>query len=174
MDHFITVLQYQCGEFMITISTFTSHDFTGLIKATVTGCCLAVLLAACQQREEKVENAKDKVTSANQDLKEAKRESRTEWQEDWVNFKRENDSAIADIERRIIELRKEVTAVDMPYRDRYTVRIDKLENRKNELRDRVNSCTDEGDARWSDFKKDMKRDMDDLRASLKSITVKNS
>ena len=159
---------------MTTNSFFTSRDFRNAMTATVTCCCLAVLLAACQQREDKVDNAKDKVISANQDLKEAKRESRTEWQEDWVNFKRENDSAIADNERRIIELRKEVNAVDLRYRDQYTVNIDKLEIRKNELRDRVNSATDEGDVRWTDFKKDMKRDMDDLKASLKSITVKNS
>jgi hypothetical protein len=47
-----------------------------------TGCCLAVLLVACQKPEEKVENARDKVANAKQDLKEASRDARAQWQED--------------------------------------------------------------------------------------------
>jgi len=159
---------------MSTNSKFTSRYFTNVVQVTVLGCCLAVLLASCQQREAKVENAKENVIDATQDLKEATREARTEWQEAWVKFKGDYDKEIAGNERRIIDLRKEVKAIDMRYRDQYTVLIDKLESRNNDLRLRVNNITDEGDAKWEDFTKAMKRDMDDVKLSLKNITVKNN
>ena len=159
---------------MSTISTSKSSHFIKAVKSIATGVCLAVLLVACQKPEEKVGNAKEKVASANQDLKEAKREARSEWQEAWLKFKRDNDSDIADNERRIMELRKEVSKVNTRYRANYTVRIDTLELRNNELRDRVNNYKDEGDAKWQEFKNDSKRDMDELKSSLKKITIKNS
>jgi len=159
---------------MTTIATVKSRYFTNLVKGIATGFCLAVLLVACQQPEKKVENAKEKVADANQDLKEAKREARTEWQEAWLKFKRDNDKDVAENERRIIELRKEVNDVDARDRAKYTIRVDELERRNNDFRDRVNNTKDEGDVRWEEFKKDMKHDMDDLKSSLKTITIKNN
>ncbi len=145
-----------------------------LVKFIATGFCLAILLVACQKPEAKVENAKEKIADANQDLKEAKREARAEWQENWLKFKRDNDEEIASNERRILELRKDVKDVDARYRGKYNTRIDELEHRNNDLRDRVNNYKDAGDERWEEFKKDMKRDMDDLRSSLKNVTIKNN
>ncbi len=170
----ITGSHFPQGGFMTTISTSKSRTFTNLVKFTATGFCLAILLVACQQPEKKVETAKEKVADAKQDLKEAKREVRAEWQENWLKFKRDNDKEIADAERRIIDLRKEVNGVDTRYRAKYNVRIDELEKRNNELRDRVNNYRDEGDVRWGEFKEGMKHDMDDLKSSLKNITIKNS
>lgn len=159
---------------MTTISRFTSCYFTNPVKLITGAVCLTVLLSGCQKPEQKVENAQEKVSNANQDLKEAKREARAEWQDAWLKFKRDNDKDVADNERRIIELRKDVTKVDARYRGNYNTRIDELERRNNGLRDRVNNAKDEGDANWEEFKKDIKRNMDELKSSLKSITIKNS
>ena len=159
---------------MITVSTSQSSYFTKFVKYAVTSFFLATLLIACQKPEAKVENAKENVAIANQDLKGAKREVRAQWQEAWLNFKRDNDKEIADNERNIIELRKEVNGVDSRYRAKYNVRIDEFERRNNELRDRVNNYKDAGDEKWEEFKKDMKRDMDDLNASRKNIIIKNN
>ena len=159
---------------MTIILTSKYSYFTNTVKFITAGFCLSLLLVACQKPSEKVENAKDKVADANQDLKEAKREARAEWQEDWLKFKRGNDKDIADNERRIIELRKEVNSVNTRNKAKYSPRLDDLERRNNELRDRVNNYKDEGDAKWGEFKKEVKRDMEDLASSLKHITIKNS
>lgn len=148
---------------IISISTFMA-----------TGFCLALVLAACEQPEQKVKDAKNEVAEANQDLKEATREVRAQWQEDWLKFKRDSDEEIAINERRIIQLRKEVNDIDTRYRAKYTTLIDDIERRNNERRDRVNNYKDEGDERWEQFKKDMQRETDDLKSSLGSITIKNS
>ena len=56
---------------MTTRAKLASHYFKNVVQGTVTVCCLALLLASCQQRESKVEAAKDNVINATQDLKEA-------------------------------------------------------------------------------------------------------
>lgn len=148
-----------------------SATFFALILA---GSLAPFLLMSCQRPEEKVDSAKEKVATANQDLKEARRDAGTEWQEDWLKLKRDNDQEIAGNERRIIEIRKDVNTVDAPYRAKYNTRIDEFERRNNELRDRVNNYKNVGDEKWVEFKKDIKRDMDDLKSSLKNITIKNN
>jgi hypothetical protein len=159
---------------MTGMSTSRSRYISNFVKVAAGGSCLAILLVACQKPEQKVENAKVEVANATQDLKEAKREMRTGWQEDWLNFKRDNDKVIAENERHIIDFRKEVSDIDAPYRAKYSVRIDAFEQRNNDLRDRVNNCKDEGDVSWEAFKKDVKRETDDLNATRKDITIKNS
>ncbi len=158
---------------MTTISMSTSRYITTPVMYIAATVCLAVLVSACQTPEQKVVEAKESVANANQDLKEAAREVRAQWQENWLTFKRDNDKDIAANERRIIELRKEVNDVDARYRATYSARIDELERGNNELRDRVNNCRDEGDARWEEFKKDTKRNMDDLKSLLSNLTIKN-
>ena len=158
---------------MNTTATSKAGYFTNSVKFIATGVCLTFLLVACQKPEQKVEDARDKVTNANQDLKEATREARTAWQEAWLKFKGDNDTEIADNERRMIELRKEVSKLHERYRANYNVRIDELEKRNNDLRDRVNNYKDEGDVKWEEFKKETKREMDDLTLSLKKFTIKN-
>jgi len=158
---------------MNTIATSKARYFANSAKFIATAVCLTFLLVACQKPEQKVEDAKDKVTNANQDLKEATREARVAWQEAWLKFKGDNDTEIAANERRIIELRKEVSKLHERYRANYSVRIDELEKRNNDLRDRVNNYKDEGDVKWEEFKTATKHDMDDLASSLKKITIKN-
>lgn len=159
---------------MNMLSTSPIRPFTRMVAIIAPALFLALLSAGCQQPEAKVEDAKEEVVDANQDLREATREMRAQWQEDWLEFKRENDAEFAGNERSIIAFRNEVKAVDFRYRDKYNVMIDALERRNNELRDRVNNYKDAGDAKWEEFKRDFTRDMDDLESSRKAITIKNS
>ena len=165
--------QFPEEEIVTAISTPTSHYFTTPVKYIAAVVCLAVLLAACQTPEQKVVEAKENVANANQDLKEANRDARAQWQEDWLTFKRENDKDIADNERRIIDLRQQVRGVNTRYGATYNARIDELERRNNELRDRVDNCRDEGDAKWAEFKETAKRNMDNLKLLLSNVTIKN-
>ena len=146
-----------------------------------TGLCLSVVLVSCQGPKEKVAaarvdvtEAKEQVADARQDLKEAKREMRVEWQEAWLKVKSENDKDIAENERTIIDLRRKVRDIDSRNRAKYTTHIDDMERSNYALRDRVNNVRDQGDVVWEQFKKDMKRDMDNLKVSLKNTTIINA
>ena len=159
---------------MSTIATSKSRYFTDSVKFIATGVCLTLLLSACQQPKEKVGIAIEKVANVNRSLMEATREIRPAWQEAWLKFKRENDTDIAENERLITELRKDVGKANTRFRASYNVRIDELERRNNELRDRTDNYRDEGDSKWVAFKHGSKRDMDNLKALLKKTTIKNS
>jgi hypothetical protein len=162
------------GGFMNSSAEYLLRRYKSIAITTIAGCSLALLVVACQNPDEKVAAARTDVATANQDLKEAKREVRALWQEDWLKFKRDYDVDIAANERRFIELKEEVNGLDVRYRNQYRIRINELEPRNNELRERVNNAKDEGDAKWEEFKKSARRDMDELKVSLKSITIRNS
>jgi hypothetical protein len=162
------------GGFMRTIAAPKSCSFTNSVKFIAAVVCLTVLLVACHKPEEKSESAIESGANANQDLKKATREVRPAWQEAWLMFKRENDTDIAENELRIIELRKQVGKANTRFRASYNARIDELERRNNELRNRIDNYRDEGDAKWVAFKNGSKRDMDNLKSLLKKTTIKNS
>jgi hypothetical protein len=162
------------GGFMRTIAAPKSRYFTNSVKFIATGVCLTVLLVACHKPEKKIEGAIERSANATQDLKKATREVRPGWQEAWLKFKRENDTDIAENELRINELRKQVGKANTGFRASYNVRIDELERRNNELRNRIDNYRDQGDAKWAAFKNGSKRDMDNLKSLLKKTTIKNS
>lgn len=139
----------------------------------LTACGLMTGIAACNTSEKKVADARESVAEANQDLNEASRDARTDWQEDWLGFKREINEDVSKNERRIMELRSEVAQIDTQYQDEYNVMINDAERRNYELRDRVNNYYNEGDQKWMVFKTDVRQDFDDLETSIRNIMVKN-
>ncbi len=159
---------------MGSIAGSISRYFTGAMWFIATGVCLTVLLVACHKPEETIESAIQRYADANQALRKATREVRPAWREAWLKFKRENDTDITENELRIIELRKQVGNANTRFRAIYNVRIDELQRRNNELRNRTDNYRDEGDAKWVVFKNGSKRDMDYLKSLLKKTTIKKS
>ena len=152
----------------------TSRYFTSSVKLIATSVCLTLLLVACQKPRENSRIAIESVANVNQGGHEASREVRPAWQEAWLKFKRDNDTDVADNERRIIELREHVGKANARFRASYSVRIDELERRNNELRDRTDNYRDKGDAKWLAFKHGSERDMDGLKLLLKKTIIKNN
>jgi len=147
--------------------------FTRCVRLVATGACLTLLLGACQQPTQKSGTAIDKMATVHQAQVGATSEVRPAWQEAWLKFKRENDTDVANNKRRIIELRENVGKANARFRASYNVRIDELERRNNELRDRTDNYKDQGEAKWVGFKHGSKRDMDGLKSLLKKTTIKN-
>lgn len=137
-------------------------------------CGVAIILACSHQPGADLEQTKPGHLFARQEMKAAAKRARPEWLENWLKFKQENDKDVVSNERRIDDLRKEVGALDSVHRGTYNDRIGECERKNTDLRDRVNNCKDEGDAKWGEFKKKVKQDMDDLNSSLKNFTVRNS
>jgi predicted nucleic acid-binding Zn-ribbon protein len=138
------------------------------------GWSVAILLVLSHTAEASTEQARLGLLIARQEMKVAATPARPEWLENWRKFKQENDRDVVSNQRRIDDLRKEVGALDSVHRGTYNDRIGECERRNNDLRDRVNNCRDEGDAKWGEFKKKVKQDMDDLNSSLKNFTVRNN
>ena len=109
-----------------------------------------------------------------QNLSGVKREGSAEWQEDWVRFKRGVDKELADNERRIRELRTKVNELDVHTRAAYNARINDIERKNNAFRERVNNYKNTGDEDWEQFKKSIKREMNEINSRGKNIVSKSS
>lgn len=162
--------------------TATSKRIRGSTAGiALTGFCLAVLITGCSKNtEQKVADAKDKVSDAkakvadaDQDLKTATQDERAEWKQSWLSYKDDVDKDMADNATSIATLRAEVAKIDKRYQANYKQSLDEAERKNNELKDRVNNYKDEGDAKWELFKTDTKRELDELTATIKNISIKS-
>lgn len=135
----------------------------------VTGLMTGSLYTACNSPEKKVENASENVVEAQQDLDQAERE----YAEEWGKFKSEYQLQIQTNENDIAGYR-ELEKMDPAYRTKYSVRIDELEAKNTELKDRINKYESEKRRdNWEEFKAEFKRDMDELGAALKDFGKDN-
>ena len=74
---------------MITVSKSLMR--TAFVRVMTPAFCVGLALTGCQKSDARIEEAKEKVVDARQELKEIRRDVRADWQEDWVKFKRDND-----------------------------------------------------------------------------------
>jgi flagellar biosynthesis GTPase FlhF len=150
-------------------------------KIALMGICLMLLAAGCSKHTEqkvadakgKVSDAKENLADATQDLKAATQVERAEWKQSWLSYKTDIDKDVADNETSITALRAQVATIDANYRSKYNESLDAAERKNHELQDRVNNYKDEGDAKWELFKTDTKRELYELKATIKNITVTN-
>jgi cell division septation protein DedD len=166
-------------EEVMTVASQRIHGSAASIALAVV--CLVLLSAGCSKHAEqkvadakgKVADAKEKVGEATEDLQSAQRDERSEWKQSWLSFKNDFDKDLTDNEAGIAARRAEVEKIDAGNRSRYNASLDDAERKNNELRDRVNNYKDEGDAKWELFKTDTRRELDDLKATIKDISIKN-
>ena len=57
--------------------------------------------------------------------------------------------------------------------EQYAKKINELEQKNREIKEKVNTYKNEASDDWETFKKEYNRDMDDLGRSLKNFTVDN-
>ncbi len=159
----------------------------------IAGFCLMGLMGGCSSKQSKVEDKRGDlreekedvaeeqrdvaeqqgdVREAEMELNEAQRAARTEWQQDYLSFKRDMIGEITANEQLILERREKTAALDANLRDQYNTSIGAAEQHNNELRQQLNNATDQGDEVWTKFKEDFRNSVDQVEESIKSIDVK--
>jgi cytochrome c556 len=140
------------------------------ILALAAGTFIAgAVLTSCKSPEEKVENAKDNVIEASEDLNKAKEEYLIEIE----NYKLEtaqeleaNDVTIADFEAKI----KRDNAV---IKSDYKKKVAELKQKNQELKDKMDNYKAEGKDKWDSFKAEFNHDMEELGKAFKDIATNN-
>jgi len=147
--------------------------------------CFVGLIASCQSKQEKVESARGEVqeqreevaeeqhdlAEAQQELNAAQQSAREEWKTDYLAFKRDMVNEVAENERLILEKRESVARLDAAAQDQYNTTLADVERRNNDLRDRLNNAMDEGDAQWTTFKDNFKREINEVEEAIKAINI---
>jgi hypothetical protein len=141
-----------------------------VLTIITTGTILAAIAVGCNSPTTKVENAK-------QDLKEAKQELSQEQKDsaaDFTAFKKESEDRISGNEITIAAFKERMKTDKQQTKKADQKVIDELEQRNINMRKKMDEYKYEGKDNWETFKKEFGHDMDDLGQSLKNLTVKNT
>lgn len=135
------------------------------------------ILTGCQTASEKVDDAKAGVVDAKQDLKDATTKAAEEARknaevEEWAAFKSESETAIAENEKVIAELKAKMKKSGKTLDALYAQRIDELEVKNSAMRTRISAYKNENKD-WESFKREFNHDMNELGSALKDLAVDN-
>ncbi|MBK7310106.1 MAG: hypothetical protein IPI93_04775 [Sphingobacteriaceae bacterium] len=149
----------------------------------------ALLISGCGENSKKhTEDAKGNIKEANKDLQEATKaageEAKTKVISDWQNFKNESDSAIAGVEKQIIELKEKIAKANKKEREKLNTDLGKIEQKLNEQKEKLKQKNAEFEANLKkvdnaveakneSFKREFKHDMDELGTALKGMFKDN-
>lgn len=127
------------------------------------------ILTSCKSPEEKVENAKDNVIEASEDLNKAKEDYLIEIE----NYKLEtaqeldaNDKIIADLEAKMAREKAVAKETDKK-------RLAELKKKNQEMKEKIDKYKAEGKEKWDSFKAEFKHDMEELGKAFKDIGKDN-
>ena len=129
---------------------------------------ISVLTGCNVNREKKVEDAKENVKQANQELKEAQAEYEKEWQQ----FRYDAEVKIRANEKSIDELKTEILIASSKFKAKYEKEVVVLEQKNIELKKKISEYKYEGKDKWEEFKREFNHDMDIIGKTLKDLFTK--
>lgn len=127
----------------------------------------ATILSSCQSSAKKVEDAKDKVSEANQELNQAIKDSIQQ-------FKKESEEKINAHAKSIAEFKVRLANEKIENRNNYEKKLEELDQKNTDMKKKLDDYNEEGREKWETFKLEFSRNMDELSRSLKNFTFKNA
>ena len=125
---------------------------------------------SCNSSSKQVDDAQNSVKEARQDLDAANKEYLVEIE----NFRIEMAARIDANDKRIAELKANISHEKKEVRADYKKRIDALEKKNRDLKKKMEVYNDNGRENWEIFKAEFNHDMDQLGQAFKDIGVRNT
>jgi len=110
---------------------------------------------------------KKKAAAARKDLKEAKIDSA----EDFHKFKKEAESKIKENQAKIAELKAKKSNDGKEVKKKYDKKVLALEQKNNELKNKIKKADDTKTNMWTSFKRGFNREMDELGDAFKDMNA---
>jgi lipopolysaccharide export LptBFGC system permease protein LptF len=129
-----------------------------------------ILLISCASPSEKVENAKEDVVDANNKLDTAIKN----YQADINAYKIETASKITANELAIKNFNSKIENEKKELRASYLSKIEVLEKKNRDLKNKLDNYQDDGNDKWRTFKAEFGKEMDDLGKSIKDLASKDN
>ena len=136
-----------------------------------------VSLSATAQESKKAASARKEVAEAKKDLKDAKKdlkEAKVDSAADFQKFKKESEIRINENQTKIAELRAKKHNESKEVEEKYDKKVLALEQKNNELKNKINKADGTKSSSWSSFKREFNHDMDELGHAIKDIGVDNT
>lgn len=123
----------------------------------------------CNTPTQKLENAKENVDQAKDDLGKAKLEYIVEIE----NFRKETAERMVSNEQRIAELKADIAKEKYETRVLNEKKIAELEKKNRDMRKRMDEFSEDGMDNWTSFKTEFNHDMEELGNALKDFFTHN-
>jgi septal ring factor EnvC (AmiA/AmiB activator) len=137
-----------------------------ILILAVTMFIAGAMFSGCQSSADKVQDARDNVETANQELDQAVKDSIRE-------FKKESEAKISNYDQNIAELKAKIATMNKENKARYEKMLADLEQRNNLLKKKLADLKDDGVDQWAAFKREFNHDMDEIGKALKDLTIDN-
>lgn len=124
------------------------------------------MLTSCQSKVKRVENAKDKVIEAKQELDQALEDSIQQ-------FRKASEDKISKYEKNIADFRLKIANEKMENKSIYDKKLAELVKKNSDLKKKLADYKYDERTKWKIFKAEYNHDMDQLGKSFKDLTVKN-
>lgn len=141
-----------------------------MLTLTLAICLAGGFLTSCKTSAEKVENAKDEVDAATQDLNKANKE----YLADIEQYKRETADKIAANNQSIAEFNARMESEKAEVRADYQKKIASIVQKNSDMKKKMDEYKAEGKDQWEKFKSEFNRDMDELGKAFKNLATDNS
>lgn len=141
-----------------------------ILALTVLILAAGVIFTSCETPGQKVEDAKDDVTQAEEDLEQAK----LEYTADMDAYRQQTAERIAENDRILSEFDARISTEKEELRADYRAQMAELEKSNSDMKMKMDGYTSQNREDWEAFKAEFNRDMEALGASLKNLTVKNN
>jgi hypothetical protein len=149
-------------------SIFTLAIVTGIAGTLIMSCKPATKEE--KESQEKVEVARENVQDAKDTLAMAK-QAATE--EEWIAFKKSNDSIIRVNDLRIAALKLKIKNTGNNIDSTYQKKVYVMEVRNKNLKVKMDAYKNDINSDWQSFKREFKHDTDEIGKALKDLTVDN-
>ncbi len=123
------------------------------------------LLTGCEKTSE---NAKEKVSQANQDMADAQAQYEKEWQQ----FKSDTELKINANQKNIDDFKTAMKKTNKKFRAKYENQVLTLEQKNIELKKKLNDYKYEGKDNWEQFKQKFNNDIDSVGNAIKGLFEK--
>ncbi len=126
-------------------------------------------LTSCLSSADKVENAEDKLKDAQNKLDEVRQDSIA----DYDKFKKEADEKFMAHEKSINEFKARIANEKKESREKYEKQIADLEQKKYDLKKKLDEFQAAGKEGWEKYKSEFVNDMENLAKAINDLTVTN-
>ena len=146
---------------------------TSIFKFLVLAAVVGMVYISCnnspKQKEEKLNDAKDEVVDAKEDLAKSKLDSIG----DFNKYKESIENKLLENEKTIASLKQKNTSKVQSTQELYVKQLDKLEMKNSELKHKIEDYKQGPEQKWELFKVDFNRDVDDLGKSISNMAERN-
>lgn len=115
----------------------------------------------------------DKQQQTTTEMAENVERPKTTYMKEFDTFRQEWEAQIDENERKIDELEEEMQKMKKEVKTEYKEKIATLKQKNKDLKDRIDTYKGETNEQWEAFKREFKRDMDELGTSLRNLGRNN-